>query len=104
MYSLVLAPVHAPNLSAPDFLSAKLISKSSVPPARVGIAFALRSSLPSIIAGSSTTTQRLGFCSGLVVVSLVASIRSLYGNTRRLDGTVPPLLSDASASASVLYV
>src|SRR6266581_2823750 len=59
MYSLILAPVHAPNLSAPDFLSEKLISYSS-PPARAGLAVAVRSSAPSIIAGDSTTTHFFG--------------------------------------------
>src|SRR6266436_3860591 len=98
MYSLILAPVHAPNLSAPDFLSEKAISYSS-PPARAGFAVAVRNSAPSIIAGDSTTTHffggpALGFASGVD-----NSARSVYGSTRRFVGMFPPLFREAIASS-----
>src|SRR5207302_4262548 len=85
MYSLILAPVHAPNLSAADFLSEKAISYSS-PPARAGLAVAVRYSAPSIIAGDSITTHFFGGATFGFDSRAANSLRSVQGSTRRFVG------------------
>src|SRR5712692_11095954 len=105
MYWSILAPVHAPNLAAPVGFNEKAISYSS-PPARAGTALAFRSSAPSMMPGDSTTTHFVGFVSGLVSWPgvVAASARSMYLRTRRFAGMFPPLLREAIASCSVVYV
>src|SRR5437588_9541626 len=100
MYSLMFAPVHAPNLSAPVFFNEKVIWYLS-PPARSGIAAAVRRSIPSMIGGDSTTTHFCGFGALALASVAVVSARSVYGKTRRFAGTLSPLLSDAIASSLV---